>query len=77
MYRSARKTHPLIKIVRGAMVDLPAPVNISSWWNFGFLLGVCLVIQTITGILLSMHYVARVDSAFSSVFHIVRDVNYG
>lgn len=72
-----RSTHPLIKIINNAVVDLPAPSNISSWWNFGSLLGLCLVTQIATGLFLAIHYTAHVDLAFSSVVHIVRDVNYG
>lgn len=72
-----RKTHPLIKIINGALVDIPLPRNISTFWNFGSLLGLCLVIQIVTGLFLSIHYTAHVDLAFSSVAHIHRDVNYG
>uniref|UniRef100_A0AAU6QGI2 Cytochrome b n=1 Tax=Prionospio sp. 7 MH-2023 TaxID=3059275 RepID=A0AAU6QGI2_9ANNE len=72
-----RKSHPLAKIANNAVVDLPAPNNLSIWWNFGSLLGLCLVVQIITGLFLAMHYTPHVDMAFSSVAHIVRDVNYG
>nr|YP_009441303.1 cytochrome b [Gobiomorus maculatus]AGR92650.1 cytochrome b [Gobiomorus maculatus]ATN23290.1 cytochrome b [Gobiomorus maculatus] len=72
-----RKTHPLLKIANDALVDLPAPSNISAWWNFGSLLGLCLATQLVTGIFLAMHYTADVSSAFSSVAHICRDVNFG
>lgn len=72
-----RKSHPLFKILNGAVVDLPAPANISTLWNFGSLLGLCLVIQIVTGLFLAIHYTAHVDLAFSSVAHICRDVNYG
>nr|YP_009525776.1 cytochrome b [Belzebub intermedius]AXS67630.1 cytochrome b [Belzebub intermedius] len=72
-----RKTHPLFKIMNGALVDLPAPVNISTLWNFGSLLGLCLMIQILTGLFLTMHYTPNIDLAFSSVAHICRDVNYG
>nr|QPB69785.1 cytochrome b [Artemia urmiana] len=74
---SLRKTQPTLKIVNSALVDLPVPANISIWWNFGSLLGLCLIIQIITGLFLAMHYTASVDLAFSSVAHICRDVNYG
>nr|YP_010587742.1 cytochrome b [Chironomus kiiensis]WAB46351.1 cytochrome b [Chironomus kiiensis] len=77
MNKPIRKTHPLFKIMNNALVDLPAPSNISSWWNFGSLLGLCLIIQIATGIFLSMHYTADTTMAFSSVNHICRDVNYG
>nr|YP_009003651.1 cytochrome b [Carcharias taurus]AGZ63017.1 cytochrome b [Carcharias taurus] len=72
-----RKTHPLLKIVNQILIDLPAPSNISIWWNFGPLLGLCLIIQILTGLFLSMHYTADISTAFSSVIHICRDVNYG
>nr|UPU97310.1 cytochrome b [Sicista betulina]UPU97466.1 cytochrome b [Sicista betulina] len=72
-----RKKHPLIKIVNDSFIDLPTPSNISSWWNFGSLLGVCLIIQILTGLFLAMHYTSDTSTAFSSVTHICRDVNYG
>nr|YP_010960404.1 cytochrome b [Malacocephalus laevis]WNH37768.1 cytochrome b [Malacocephalus laevis] len=74
---SLRKTHPLLKIANNAVTDLPAPVNISAWWNFGSLLGLCLVTQTLTGLFLAMHYTTDTQMAFSSIAHICRDVNYG
>lgn len=58
-------------------MDLPAPSNLSIWWNFGSMIGLCIVIQIISGLLLSIHYTPHVDSAFSSIAHIIRDVNYG
>nr|UAU48025.1 cytochrome b [Alexandromys oeconomus] len=72
-----RKKHPLIKMINHSFIDLPAPSNISSWWNFGSLLGLCLMIQIITGLFLAMHYTSDTTTAFSSVAHICPDVNYG
>nr|AAD12575.2 cytochrome b [Bolomys urichi] len=72
-----RKNHPLLKIVNHSFIDLPTPSNISSWWNFGSLLGICLMIQILTGLFLAMHYTSDTTTAFSSVAHICRDVNYG
>jgi ubiquinol-cytochrome c reductase cytochrome b subunit len=72
-----RKNHPLIKIINNALVDLPAPINISAWWNFGSLLGLCLVTQILTGLFLAIHYTADVSISFNRVAHITRDVNYG
>nr|ABB42985.1 cytochrome b [Hemibarbus longirostris] len=74
---SLRKTHPLMKIANDALVDLPTPSNISVWWNFGSLLGLCLITQILTGLFLAMHYTSDISTAFSSVTHICRDVNYG
>nr|ADU24863.1 cytochrome b [Thylamys pallidior] len=72
-----RKSHPLMKVINHSFIDLPAPSNISAWWNFGSLLGICLIIQILTGLFLAMHYTSDTLTAFSSVAHICRDVNFG
>nr|WGH58940.1 cytochrome b [Chelurotropella siamensis] len=77
MNKPLRKNHPLIKIMNNSLIDLPSPSSISLWWNFGSLLGMCLMIQLISGIFLAMHYTPNIEMAFSSVIHICRDVNYG
>nr|YP_008815572.1 cytochrome b [Aetobatus flagellum]AGY96941.1 cytochrome b [Aetobatus flagellum] len=77
MIKNIRKTHPLLKIINNSLIDLPAPSNISTWWNFGSLLALCLAIQILTGLFLAMHYTPDISTAFSSVAHICRDVNYG
>lgn len=71
-----RKSHPLVKIINGVLVDLPSPVNISYFWNFGSLLGVTLVLQIITGLLLATRYVSG-SASFDSVVSIFQDVNFG
>nr|UFZ12863.1 cytochrome b [Chloroniella peringueyi] len=77
MNKPIRTDNPLIKIANSSLIDLPTPSNISTWWNFGSLLGLCLMIQILTGLFLAMHYTANIEMAFSSVTHICRDVNYG
>nr|AGT27886.1 cytochrome b [Noctilio albiventris] len=72
-----RKSHPILKIINSSLVDLPVPVSISSWWNFGSLLMACLAVQILTGLFLAMHYTSDTATAFISVTHICRDVNYG
>nr|AND96124.1 cytochrome b [Cheironitis hoplosternus] len=72
-----RKMSPMLKIINNSLIDLPSPSNISAWWNFGSLLGLCLATQILTGIFLAMHYTPNVNLAFDSVIHICRDVNYG
>lgn len=71
------KTHPILGLVNSYLVDSPQPANLSYMWNFGSLLGMVLGIQIITGVTLAMHYTPSVDLAFTSVEHIMRDVNYG
>nr|YP_010191956.1 cytochrome b [Diopatra cuprea]QZM06625.1 cytochrome b [Diopatra cuprea] len=77
MFSPFRKSHPIVSILNNSLIDLPAPNNLSSWWNFGSLLGLCLSIQIISGLFLSMHYTSNADLAFSSISHIMQDVEYG
>nr|NP_008180.1 cytochrome b [Katharina tunicata]AAC48371.1 cytochrome b [Katharina tunicata] len=77
MLKPIRSSHPVFKIINGSLIDLPSPSNLSIWWNFGSLLGLCLIIQILTGLFLAMHYATNIELAFSSVAHICRDVNYG
>nr|AUS84464.1 cytochrome b [Lissemys punctata]AUS84471.1 cytochrome b [Lissemys punctata] len=77
MATNLRKHHPIIKIINNSLIDLPTPSNISTWWNFGSLLGACLILQIITGLFLAMHYSPNTMTAFSSISHITRDVQYG
>nr|YP_009158718.1 cytochrome b [Heliconius clysonymus]AKO73363.1 cytochrome b [Heliconius clysonymus] len=76
-FKPIRKTHPIMKIINGSLIDLPSPSNISSWWNFGSLLALCLMMQIITGLFLTMYYSANIDISFYSVNYICRNVNYG
>jgi group I intron endonuclease len=71
------KKNVLLRIVNSYVVDSPQPANISYLWNFGSLLGTCLILQILTGVFLAMHYQSHVDFAFNSVEHIMRDVNSG
>ena len=64
-------------VFRLHVVDYPTPININYFWGFGFLSATCLLIQIITGICLAMHYVPNASTAFMSVEHVVRDVNFG
>lgn len=71
------KSHPFLRLANAYLIDHSQPTNISYMWNFGSLLGVCLVIQIVTGVTLAMHYNPSVAEAFNSIEHIMRDVNNG
>lgn len=71
------KTNPVLTIFNSYLVDSPQPSTISYLYNFGSLLGLALVAQIITGVLISMHYTGTAELAFTSVEHIMRDVNQG
>nr|QNH73754.1 cytochrome b [Erpornis zantholeuca] len=77
MALNLRKNHPLLKTINDSLIDLPTPSNISTWWNFGSLLGLCLITQIVTGLLLAMHYTADTSLAFASVAHTCRNVQFG
>nr|AAV85646.1 cytochrome b [Pyrilia haematotis] len=77
MAPNLRKSHPLLKMVNSSLIDLPTPPNISTWWNFGSLLGICLTTQILTGLLLAAHYTADTSLAFSSMANMCRNVQYG
>lgn len=68
---------PLTNWINEHVIMYPSPINLNYWWSFGSLAGITLVIQIITGLLLTMHYTPHIDYAFISVEHIMRDVNYG
>nr|VFU78696.1 Cytochrome b oxydase [Proasellus cantabricus] len=74
---SLQKQDPSSMILNESLVDMPAPKNISSWWNIGSLLGVCLLAQIITGMLLALHFINYADAAFVSIVHISQDVDLG
>ena len=59
------------------IIHYPSPINLSYAWSFGSSAGICLVIQILSGVFLAMHYTPHIDLAFSSVEHIMRDVNNG
>jgi quinol-cytochrome oxidoreductase complex cytochrome b subunit len=67
----------LLSFVDSHIINYPTPVNLNYMWSFGSTAGLCLVIQIVTGIFLAMHYTPHIDYAFSSVEHIMRDVNNG
>lgn len=63
--------------MNSALVDLPAPSNITHIWNFGSILGFCLTIQILRGVFLAIHYSSDIGLAFDCINHIMRDVNRG
>jgi len=67
----------ILAFIDSHIISYPTPINLNYLWSFGSTAGLCLVIQIITGIFLAMHYTPHIDLAFSSVEHIMRDVNNG
>lgn len=75
--KTTLSTHPVLSIVSGALITLPSPSTLRAMWNFGSLLGLCLVTQIASGLFLAIHYSCDISIAFESVSHIGRDVNNG
>jgi len=69
--------HSILSFIDSHIINYPTPINLNYMWSFGSSAGICLAIQILTGIFLAMHYSSHVDYAFSSVEHIMRDVNNG
>ncbi len=67
----------LLAFIDNHIIHYPTPINLSYAWSFGSAAGICLIIQMVSGIFLAMHYTPHIDLAFSSVEHIMRDVNHG
>lgn len=71
------KINPITSVIKKSLIDLPSPASISFIWNLGFLLGMTLTLQIITGLFVSILYTADTNTAFSSIVIIIRDVNLG
>jgi quinol-cytochrome oxidoreductase complex cytochrome b subunit len=67
----------ILNILHNHIIDYPTPKNFNYFYNFGVIAGIILVIQLVTGILLTMHYTPNTALAFLSLEHIMRDVNMG
>lgn len=66
----------MLKLIN-PLKNLPTPSNISYIWNFGSLLGICLLTQIVTGLFLAINFSSDISTAFSIISHIQRDVNNG
>jgi ubiquinol-cytochrome c reductase cytochrome b subunit len=69
--------HPLLSLFSSHIIEYPTPINLNYMWSFGSAAGICLVIQIITGIFLTMYYTPHIDYAFLSLEFIMRNVNNG
>jgi len=71
------KKNSLVQIFNYFLVDLATPRNLLWFWNFGFILGISIVIQVIRGFLLSLYYNDSVSYAFYSVTYLMLEVENG
>ena len=66
-----------VLLMKSHLQSYPCPLQINSFWNLGFLLGITIILQIITGIFLGLHYTSDLNSAYSSVFFFIREIYYG
>nr|WBU10584.1 cytochrome b [Megacampsomeris sp. 1 YJY-2023a] len=77
MNKTIMKKDSFLNIIYNSLIVFPVSLNINMWWNFGSILGLNLLIQIISGLLLSMHYCPNSMLAFFSIIHIIQDVENG
>jgi ubiquinol-cytochrome c reductase cytochrome b subunit len=68
---------PIVRAWNTHMGEYYAPKNFNFWYYFGVFSLLVLVNQLLTGVWLTMNYVASAEAAFASVEYIMRDVEYG
>merc|ERR1712207_58414 len=72
-----------VLLMKSHLQSYPCPLQINFFWNLGFLLGVAIMLQIVTGIFLALHYTSDLNSAYCSVFflilflHLARAIFYG
>ena len=54
-----------VLLIKAHLQSYPCPLQINSLWNLGFLLGITIALQIITGIFLGLHYTSDLNSAYS------------
>merc|ERR1712167_448310 len=66
-----------VLLVKSHLQSYPCPLQINFFWNLGFLLGITITLQIVTGIFLALHYTSDLNSAYFSIFFLIREVYYG
>nr|YP_009515487.1 cytochrome b [Trinorchestia longiramus]AYB71598.1 cytochrome b [Trinorchestia longiramus] len=71
------KKNPLFNVFHSTLVSLPAPSNLSIFWNFGSLLSFCLILQIVTGLLLASAYAPSTLYSFDMISKIMEASDKG
>merc|ERR1712137_221599 len=66
-----------VLLMKSHLQSYPCPLQINYFWNLGFLLGIAIILQIITGIFLALHYTSDLNSAYYQIFFLIREVYYG
>merc|ERR1712164_186695 len=60
-----------VLLVKSHLQSYPCPLQINFFWNLGFLLGIAIMLQIVTGIFLALHYTSDLFSAYFSIFFLM------
>lgn len=75
--QSLKRSTNLVKKVYEGLGNYLSPSNFTYLWSLGSMALICLIIQIISGIFISMFYKADINMAFTSVEYINRELYYG
>lgn len=57
--------------------DLPCSSNIRYFWNFGSILGLCLITQIFTGLILTFFYTSFFTERFNRIIYLLKEIWWG
>merc|ERR1712083_230364 len=63
-----------VLLMKSHLQSYPCPLQINFFWNLGFLLGVAIMLQIVTGIFLALHYTSDLNSAYYQIFFLIRSL---
>jgi quinol-cytochrome oxidoreductase complex cytochrome b subunit len=63
--------------MKSHLQSYPCPLQINFFWKIGFLLEVAIMVEVVAGIFLDLHYTSDLNTAYFSVFFLIREVYYG
>merc|ERR1711953_233540 len=66
-----------VLLMKSHLQSYPCPLQINYFWNLGFLLGIAIILQIITGIFIALHYTSDLNSAYYQIFFLIREVYFG
>merc|ERR1712217_908136 len=66
-----------VLLMKSHLQSYPCPLQINYFWNLGFLLGITIILQIITGVFLGLHYTSDINSAYYKIFFFIREIYYG
>ena len=75
--KTLKRSTNIVKKVYESLGNYLSPSNFTYLWSFGSMAFLCLIIQIISGLFLSMFYTPDINMAFSSVEYINRELYYG